>query len=184
MANVMSKCRPFFLRAWKRTQLRDDLRVVPHTEKECQRRYCAVEVPEGGLGEPQQNRHCFKPVSVVIDHLMGFPENHNFCIKDRRVYVCCDANGRWTQQKAVTRKEFFDKLRERIWEKYIPLILGALERQGTSPSILAYAKQHMTTHALRMGNEDLERYLLKHKKVLQTAFFNRPSRFPGTNSCR
>ena len=160
--------RPFFEERWRRSLIRD-LRVVPRTEEVCEARYCAVLVtPEG----PKKNRGCFKPLSRVIDHLMEFPENRNFYIHCRRVYVCL-ANGTWTKQNECKRSVFFNKLRERIWEKYVPLVLEALERQGTSPAILLYARDHMRTHPLRMSNEDLERYLTKHNDVLHLSWFNR-----------
>jgi len=169
--------RPFFERAWRRGLL--DV-VVPETIAECERKFGAVlALGKISFADLKMNPHSQPAIQKVIDHLMQFPENHNFCIRSRRCY-CCRPDGTWTAKDEISRKRFFDKIREKIWAKYRPLVLESLHRQGASQQILDFAATHFKEHIMRWNNEDVQRALEKHRPVLEVAWNQRVMKPRGT----
>ena len=153
---------------------------VPETIAECEKKFGAVlALQKISFAELKMNPHSQPAIQTAIDHLMQFPENHNFCIRSRRCY-CCRPDGTWTAKDEISRKRFFDKIREKIWAKYRPLVLESLSRPGAPKQILDFATTHFKEHIMRWNNEDVQRSLEKYRPVLELAWERRVMKPRGT----
>ena len=121
---------------------------------------------------PAPNESSYRNIRTVIDYLMTFEENHNFWINSKRCYVHKE-NGVWTNYEEITRKIFFDKLREKIWKKYRYIVLESLDKDGVSKDLLNYASNHMRNNTLCWTNQYLESYLDKFKDRLAVKWKSR-----------
>ena len=162
----------FFERGWRRGTMENI--KVPKSFSDCEKAYGAVlALGKFVFKKPLKvNPHSRPAIQAAIDHVMQYPENHNFCISSRRCYVK-KTDGTWSTKDEISRKRFFEKLREKIWDKFVPLVLESLSRQETPKKILDFAATHLKEHMLRWSNEAIERAFEKHRPLLQAAWKRR-----------
>ena len=99
-----------------------------------------------------------KAVRDVINHLMSYPENHNFYLNCKRCYVHV-ADNRWEQ---LHPRKFFPQLRAKILEHYKTLVL----RAHPEPAMNAFASEQLKKASLdSWTNGDLEVLFSKYGKA-------------------
>ena len=114
---------------------------------------------------PTPNEHSYKNIRLIIDFLMTFEENHNFWINSRRCYIHKN-NGVWSGCDEISRKLFFEQIKDKIWKKYRYIVLESLELARVPKDLLNYASNHMKNNTLCWTNQYLETFLNKFKERL------------------
>ena len=169
-------------RGWKRDRLTNPELPIPKDDEDFDKIFGASQIYgvlflHGSNSDqpefrPTPNEYSYRNIRTVIDYVMSMEENHNFWINSKRCYVHKE-KGVWSTQDEVTRKKFFEQIKEKIWNKYRFIVLQSLEKAGVPNELQSYASFHMRNNPLCWTNEYLESYLDKFKDRLAVKWNSR-----------